>query len=186
MTTIVFEASTTTSSPAVLKPKNEKAKVVKKTGKGKEKVVVPVESEVEMEMPEAQMEMGTEEDVGEASTATSSPAKAPVLNPKNDKSKVTKAGGEKKSKVTKKEAGDTKKDGKKDVKAVKEGKDVKEKVEKVNGEEAEKLILEYLREQNRPYGATDLSANLRGKVCVALFLAFQCFLLRFERKIMLD
>jgi hypothetical protein len=137
---------------------------------------VQMESDMEIEMLEPQMnremEMDAEvEDGGEACTAASSPAKPAILKPQNDKSKVTKAIAEKK-KVVKKEAADTKKEvkeGKKEVKAVKEGKDGKEKVEKVNGEEAEKLILEYLRDQNRPYGATDLSANLRGKVCFFSF-----------------
>ena len=41
---------------------------------------------------------------------------------------------------------------------------VKEKVKAVTGEEAEKLILEYLRAQNRPFSATEVSANLHGKV----------------------
>ncbi|KAF4629387.1 hypothetical protein G7Y89_g8758 [Cudoniella acicularis] len=40
-----------------------------------------------------------------------------------------------------------------------EGKDAK-----VTGEEAEALIREYLKEQNRPYSATEVVANLRGRV----------------------
>lgn len=41
-----------------------------------------------------------------------------------------------------------------------------EKVKGVVGEEAEALIVEYLRKENRPYSATEISANLRGKVCI--------------------
>jgi 26S proteasome regulatory subunit (ATPase 3-interacting protein) len=42
--------------------------------------------------------------------------------------------------------------------------DGKEKVKVVIGEEAIELILKYLKEQNRPYSATEVSANLHGKV----------------------
>jgi hypothetical protein len=121
------------------------------------------------------------------SVAPSSPTNPPVLKPKNEKAKIVKAdkkgsanagaknkvtaekllavaeevGGKVKSKGVVKDKGE-KKDTKEGKKVDKDG---KEKVEKVSGEEAERLILKYLREQNRPYGATDLSANLRGKVC---------------------
>ena len=54
-------------------------------------------------------------------------------------------------------------EGKKDAGcAAKDGKDGK--VKPVTGEEACELIINYLKEQNRPYGATDVSANLHGKV----------------------
>lgn len=74
------------------------------------------------------------------------------------------------------------KDGEKIVKEKKEGvkkesvkkeKDGKEKVKAVTGEEAETLILRYLREQNRPYSATEVSANLHGKVSFS-FLLISC------------
>lgn len=40
----------------------------------------------------------------------------------------------------------------------------KEKVVTVKGTEATELVLTYLLRQNRPYGATDVSTNLHGKV----------------------
>ncbi|BGP23387.1 tat binding protein 1-interacting protein [Rhodotorula toruloides] len=40
----------------------------------------------------------------------------------------------------------------------------KEKVASAKGDEAEELVLNYLVEQNRPYGATDISANLKNRV----------------------
>ncbi|KAH9222245.1 Tat binding protein 1-interacting protein-domain-containing protein [Leptodontidium sp. 2 PMI_412] len=45
-----------------------------------------------------------------------------------------------------------------------EGKDGKEKVKPVTGEEAMELIAAYLKMQNRPYSATEVSLNLHGKV----------------------
>ena len=45
------------------------------------------------------------------------------------------------------------------------GKDGKEKVKAVTGEEAMEVIKGYLKEQNRSYSATEISANLHGKVC---------------------
>ncbi|KAF2001093.1 Tat binding protein 1-interacting [Amniculicola lignicola CBS 123094] len=43
----------------------------------------------------------------------------------------------------------------------------KEKSEKVSADEAATTILNYLRKQNRPYSATDISANLHNKVTKA-------------------
>ncbi|KAF2084583.1 homologous-pairing protein-like protein 2 [Saccharata proteae CBS 121410] len=43
----------------------------------------------------------------------------------------------------------------------------KEKAEKVASNEAADLVLDYLRKQNRPYSATDISANLHNKVSKA-------------------
>ncbi|GAA5884773.1 hypothetical protein JCM6882_005387 [Rhodosporidiobolus microsporus] len=40
----------------------------------------------------------------------------------------------------------------------------KDKVVSLKGDQAEELVLNYLKEQNRPYGATDISANLKGRV----------------------
>ncbi|PVH87823.1 TBPIP-domain-containing protein [Cadophora sp. DSE1049] len=45
-----------------------------------------------------------------------------------------------------------------------EAKDGKEKVKPVTGEEAMELIGNYLKVQNRPYSATEVSLNLHGKV----------------------
>jgi hypothetical protein len=84
--------------------------------------------------------------------------KAKVAKPKKEKVDGEKPKAVKKVEVKKeKEKGDAgKKDGGKD------------KVKPVTGEEAQELILKYLKEQNRPYGATDVSANLHGKVCSLL------------------
>ncbi|TVY64193.1 Homologous-pairing protein, partial [Lachnellula suecica] len=71
-----------------------------------------------------------------------------------------KSGAEKDEKVVKeKKETAVKKDA-----VVKKEKDAKEKVKAVTGDEAEKLIVAYLKEQNRPYSATEVSANLHGKV----------------------
>ncbi|KAM0746531.1 TBPIP-domain-containing protein [Meredithblackwellia eburnea MCA 4105] len=43
----------------------------------------------------------------------------------------------------------------------------KEKVASVKGDQADEIILGYLTSQNRPYGATDISANLKNKVSKA-------------------
>lgn len=108
----------------------------------------------------------------------------PVLKPKNEKAKVTKPKADKtktdkaktekvdkpksdKPKAVKKEKVDDDGEGvKKDVKGDKSGgaKDGKEKVKAVTGDEAIEVMKRYLREQNRPYSATEVSANLRGKV----------------------
>ncbi|GAA5843119.1 hypothetical protein JCM11251_003936 [Rhodosporidiobolus azoricus] len=40
----------------------------------------------------------------------------------------------------------------------------KDKTVSLKGDQAEDLILSYLKEQNRPYGATDISANLKNRV----------------------
>jgi 26S proteasome regulatory subunit, ATPase 3, interacting protein len=106
------------------------------------------------------------------------PKASKVEKPKSDKPKVTKAKAEKVEKVIKKEGVDKpkKETVKKEPKDVKKDggggggggakKDAgKEKVKAVTGEDAEKLVKAYLREQNRPYSATEVSANLHGKVC---------------------
>jgi 26S proteasome regulatory subunit, ATPase 3, interacting protein len=106
--------------------------------------------------------------------------KAKVEKVKSDKAKTTKPKSEKteKAKAVKKEAGEkVKKEkaegdgagsgGKKDVK---EGKG--EKFKAVNGEEAIEIMGRYLREQNRPYSATEISANLHGKVSLPPLFSF--------------
>lgn len=116
--------------------------------------------------------------------------KAKVEKPKSDKPKTTKPKAVKKvategeveekekekkvvkAKTAKKEVGGEDGDG--PVKAVKvnAGKgDGKEKVKPVTGEEAVQLILNYLVGQNRPYSATEISANLHGKVSFVFLLA---------------
>jgi 26S proteasome regulatory subunit (ATPase 3-interacting protein) len=73
------------------------------------------------------------------------------LKPKAEKAKVTKTKSEKTDKPDK---------SKKDVKEKEKG----DKIKPVTGDEAMELIEEYLRTQNRPYSATEVSANLHGKV----------------------
>jgi 26S proteasome regulatory subunit (ATPase 3-interacting protein) len=95
-----------------------------------------------------------------------------ALKPKTKKAKVEKVKAEKpeKTKVDKPKAEKAAKPkmekvekGEK-VKGEKDGKDGKTRVKAVAGDEAIELILEYLRAQNRPYSATEVSANLHGKV----------------------
>ncbi|KAH6721101.1 Tat binding protein 1-interacting protein-domain-containing protein [Leptodontidium sp. MPI-SDFR-AT-0119] len=125
------------------------------------------------------------DDDAASTTSTDLPS---VLKPKTEKAKVEKAPKSDKPKVAKpkavkkeKEKFDSeggvvkekskaavKKDKEKDGAAAKggktEGKDGKEKVKPVTGEEAMELIAAYLKMQNRPYSATEVSLNLHGKV----------------------
>lgn len=79
------------------------------------------------------------------------------LKPKTEKARVIKAKAEK---------SDKSKNDKKD-------KDKGEKVKPVNGDEAVQLIAEYLKAQNRPYSATEVSANLHGKVSIHYALKYR-------------
>ncbi|KAG0647292.1 Meiotic expression up-regulated 13 [Hyphodiscus hymeniophilus] len=79
--------------------------------------------------------------------------KEKVVKPKAVKGKGEKGDGEGKEKEKEKKA--VKSDGK----AVD-----KPKVKAVTGDEAVALIVEYLKAQNRPFSATEVSANLHGKV----------------------
>jgi 26S proteasome regulatory subunit (ATPase 3-interacting protein) len=103
----------------------------------------------------------------------------PVLKPKTEKAKVEKVKSDKaktikpkaekteKAKAVKKDGGENakKEKGDGDGGGKKEGKEAKgEKVKAINGEEAVEVMGRYLREQNRPYSATEISANLHGKV----------------------
>ncbi|TVY89102.1 Homologous-pairing protein [Lachnellula willkommii] len=106
------------------------------------------------------------------------PKASKVEKTKSDKpAKATKAKAEKIEKAIKAEKKDVGVDKPKKESVKKEVKDVKkdsggiggsgagkEKVKAVTGDEAEKLVLAYLKEQNRPYSATEVSANLHGKV----------------------
>ncbi|TVY16860.1 Homologous-pairing protein 2 [Lachnellula arida] len=106
------------------------------------------------------------------------PKASKVEKTKSDKpAKATKAKAEKIEKAIKGEKKDVGVDKPKKESVKKEVKDVKkdgggiggggagkEKVKAVTGDEAEKLVLAYLKEQNRPYSATEVSANLHGKV----------------------
>jgi 26S proteasome regulatory subunit, ATPase 3, interacting protein len=75
------------------------------------------------------------------------------LKPKTEKSKVVKAKTEKSEKTEKLKFEKKEKEHEKG-----------EKVKAATGDEAMGLILEYLNTQNRPYSATEVSANLHGKV----------------------
>jgi 26S proteasome regulatory subunit (ATPase 3-interacting protein) len=82
------------------------------------------------------------------------PDDADRLKPKTEKAKVEKVKPEKTAKVEKKES----------VKGKAEKTDKGEKTKAVTGDEAMELIAAYLKAQNRPYSATEVSANLHGKV----------------------
>jgi 26S proteasome regulatory subunit (ATPase 3-interacting protein) len=103
----------------------------------------------------------------------------PTLKPKTENARVTKPKGVAKPKVvkpkiekvvkpkvvkskTEKPPGVAKKIEKKAILGT--GDEKKEKVKAVVGEEAEALLVEYLKLQNRPFSATEISANLHGKV----------------------
>jgi 26S proteasome regulatory subunit, ATPase 3, interacting protein len=126
--------------------------------------------------------------------ASSTTSELPLaLKPKNEKAKITKLKAEKaksdKSKTEKPKA--VKKDKvEKDVETaanvgknkgdsggggggVKKESGGKEKVKAVNGEEAIEVMKKYLKEQNRPYSATEVSANLHGKVRLLLLCSFR-------------
>lgn len=87
--------------------------------------------------------------------------KTKTEKPKVGKAKVEKD-GEKAVKKEKKDTGAGVGGGKRDA--------GKEKVKAVTGDEAERMIVAYLKEQNRPYSATEVSANLHGKVSRCLLL----------------
>jgi hypothetical protein len=103
-----------------------------------------------------------------------------ILKPKTEKAKVEKSKAEPKTpkvkaekalkvekapKAEKVEKISKLKAEKKVVDRGGDGKVVKEKVKAVSGDEAVSLIVEYLKAQNRPFSATEVSANLHGKVC---------------------
>ncbi|CZT50069.1 uncharacterized protein RSE6_10993 [Rhynchosporium secalis] len=105
--------------------------------------------------------------------------KAKVEKVKSDKPKVTKPKAPKKEKVevegavsvkekkltakAKGEDGEGKVVGK-ESKDGKDGKDGKEKIKPVNGDEAVAIIAEYLRVQNRPYSATEVTKTVADKI----------------------
>lgn len=100
-------------------------------------------------------------------------AKAKVTKPKVEKPKVDKVKTEKVKKAVaakdgvekvKKELAATAKEEPVVKDAAATG--AKEKVKVVTGEEAMKVMEAYLKEQNRPYSATEVSVNLHGKVCL--------------------
>ncbi|CZT00201.1 uncharacterized protein RCO7_08377 [Rhynchosporium graminicola] len=105
--------------------------------------------------------------------------KVKVEKVKSDKPKVTKPKAPKKEKVevegavsvkekkvtakAKGEDGEGKAVGK-ESKDGKDGKDGKEKIKPVNGDEAVAIIAEYLRVQNRPYSATEVTKTVADKI----------------------
>lgn len=86
---------------------------------------------------------------------------------KAEKPKSAKFKAEKADKGEKAEKGDSK--AKAEKKGDKSGE--KEKVKSVTGDEAVAVMMEYLRATNRPYSATEISANLHGKVRRSSFLS---------------
>jgi 26S proteasome regulatory subunit (ATPase 3-interacting protein) len=94
-----------------------------------------------------------------------------VLKPKTEKAKVSKVKADK-SAGAKTAAAAVK--GKAAAASEKKVEKV-EKVKAVTGDAAVQLIVEYLKAQNRPFSATEVSANLHGKVSgqclITLFLS---------------
>lgn len=115
------------------------------------------------------------------STASATPVKPKAKRPKVEKAeKVDKVKAPAKTKAVAKEKAlpkdkEDKRDGKdvkakvvakeiKDTKGI--GKDGKEKVKAVTGDEAQEVLMQYLTRENRPFSAGDVSGNLHGKVCI--------------------
>jgi len=96
-------------------------------------------------------------------SGTTTPTGIDPLKPKTEKAKVTKVKGDKPA--VKKEAA-----VKKDATAKKDDAGKVEKVKPVTGEEAQRVILEYLTAQNRPFSATEIQANLHGRVCLFSYI----------------
>lgn len=133
--------STTSTEHAILKPNTTKAKI-EKPKSDKPKVVKPKVVKKEKVVPASPASVvGVEGGSGE--------------------------GDEKKEKVVKSKV--VKKDGASGGSGGGEEKEGKEKVKPVVGEEAVQLMVEYLKGQNRPYSATEVSANLHGKVSFYFF-----------------
>jgi 26S proteasome regulatory subunit (ATPase 3-interacting protein) len=103
-----------------------------------------------------------------SSSATNTPIKPTAAVPKPKKVKVEKE----KVKAAPKGKAISAKDKDKDKDNAKEGatekktldKNGKDKVKAVTGDEATEVLLEYLRRENRPFSAGDVSGNLHGKV----------------------
>lgn len=148
-------STTSTDLPAVLKPRTEKAKV-EKAKSDKPKVAKPKAPKKEKEKVEDEEakpkkkavrkdsnQKDDEDSEWDADAAASKPVKAKA---KVAEGKSVGGGG-----------------GGGGGGAAGKG-DGKEKVKPVNGEEAMELIRTYLKRENRPYSATEVSANLHGKV----------------------
>lgn len=153
-------APTTSITLSPLKPKTKKAKVEKVRAEPKPKVpkvvkpkVVKAEVEESIVVEAGKLKTINKEKAGTAGTEGGDELEdeKPV---KLVKPKVMKKGD---GGATKGVVG-----GGKDNK----DKDGKVKEKPVTGDEAIELIARYLKEQNRPYSATEVSANLHGKVCL--------------------
>ncbi|KAH7382983.1 Tat binding protein 1-interacting protein-domain-containing protein [Cadophora sp. MPI-SDFR-AT-0126] len=134
-------STTSTDLPPVLKPKTEKAKVEKP------KVTKP-------RAPKKEKIDGE---------AAAGPVKEKSKAVKKDKDGAGKGGDGEGRGAGEGKAVKTKAEGKSDGGKA-EGKDGKEKVKPVTGDEAMELMGNYLKVQNRPYSATEVSLNLHGKV----------------------
>ena len=124
----------------------------------------------------------TDDDVASVTSNGTDPLPV-VLKPKTEKAKVSKPKTAKKEKIVvdgieneKPKAKAVKKEKlvTEDGEKVKKsdggkgdgvGKDGKEKIKPVTGEEAVQVLLSYLKKENRPYSVTDIFMNLHGKVC---------------------
>lgn len=126
---------TSTDVPSVLKPKTEKAKVEKP----------------KVTKPRAPKKEKGDAEGGAGSGAVKEKSKAAKKEKDKGEDGEGKAAGEGKAVKPK---GEAKSDGK----------DGKEKVKPATGDEAVELIANYLKMQNRPYSATEVSLNLHGKV----------------------
>ncbi|KAF7876856.1 uncharacterized protein EAF02_008076 [Botrytis sinoallii] len=142
-----------------------------------------VESSTESPTPDDNFDVASVASI--PSTASATPVKPKAKKPKVEKGeKVEKVKAPPKTKASIKEKvplKDKEVKGKGLIKEVKEtkenketkdtkviGKDGKEKVKAVTGDEAQEVLLEYLSRENRPFSAGDISGNLHGKVTKTL------------------
>ncbi|KAF7937071.1 hypothetical protein BELL_0092g00210 [Botrytis elliptica] len=142
-----------------------------------------VESSTESPTPDDNFDVASVASI--PSTASATPVKPKAKKPKVEKGeKVEKVKAPPKTKASIKEKAplkDKEAKGKGLIKEVKEtkenketkdtkviGKDGKEKVKAVTGDEAQEVLLEYLSRENRPFSAGDISGNLHGKVTKTL------------------
>ncbi|TGO44403.1 hypothetical protein BOTNAR_0829g00020 [Botryotinia narcissicola] len=136
-----------------------------------------VESSTESPTPDDNFDVASVASI--PSTASVTPVKPKAKKPKIEKGeKAEKVKAPPKSKASIKEKvplKDKEVKGKGLAKEIKEakdtkviGKDGKEKVKAVTGDEAQEILLEYLSRENRPFSAGDISGNLHGKVTKTL------------------
>ena len=137
---VKVSADDPSATPSPLKPKTEKAKVEK----------------VKCDKPRAPKVIKPKVTKTKAGITTTSDDEAM----ENDEPPAIKPPPKPKAAASAKKPTDKDASTAKDI----NGKEGKEKGKAVNGQEAIEVMMKYLKEQNRPYSATEISGNLHGKV----------------------